>query len=40
MAALREVSQTRWGTSDETRAAAGAAARKIAGRIGEREPPL
>jgi serine/threonine-protein kinase len=38
MAALREVSQTRWGTSDETRAAAGAAARKIAARIGEREP--
>jgi hypothetical protein len=38
MAALREVSQTRWGTSDETRAAAGAAAKKIAARIEQREP--
>jgi serine/threonine protein kinase len=35
LATLREVSQTRWGTSDETRAAAAAAAKKIAGRLGE-----
>jgi serine/threonine-protein kinase len=34
-ATLREVSQTRWGTSDETRAAAAAAAKRIAGRLGE-----
>jgi serine/threonine protein kinase len=30
--ALREVAQTRWGTSDETRAAAAAAAKQIGGR--------
>jgi hypothetical protein len=35
LAILREVSQTRWGTSDETRAAAAAAAKQIAVRIGE-----
>jgi hypothetical protein len=34
-AALREVAQTRWGTSDETRAAAATAAKHIAARIGE-----
>jgi hypothetical protein len=32
VAALREVAQTRWGTSDETRAAAAAAAKQIASR--------
>jgi hypothetical protein len=35
MAALREVAQTRWGTSDDTRAAAAAAAKRIAARLGE-----
>jgi serine/threonine protein kinase len=35
VATLREVSQTRWGTSDETRAAAAAAAKKIAARLEE-----
>ena len=34
-ATLREVSQTRWGTGDETRAAAAAAAKKIAARLEE-----
>ncbi len=34
-ATLREVSQTRWGTSDETRGAAASAAKKIALRLGE-----
>jgi eukaryotic-like serine/threonine-protein kinase len=38
-ATLREVSQTRWGTSDETRAAAAAAAKKIAVRLGEDAAP-
>jgi len=38
-AALREVAQTRWGTSDETRAAAATAAKHIAARIGEAGPP-
>jgi serine/threonine-protein kinase len=38
-ATLREVSQTRWGTSDETRAAAATAAKKIAGRLGEEGAP-
>ncbi len=33
LATLREVSQTRWGTSDETRGAAAAAAKKIAARL-------
>ena len=36
---LREVSQTRWGTSDETRAAAASAAKQIAARIGEPGAP-
>ena len=39
LAILREVSQTRWGTSDETRAAAAAAAKQIAARIGEPGAP-
>jgi serine/threonine protein kinase len=34
-AALREVAQTRWGTSDETRAAAAAAAKRVAARVPE-----
>ncbi len=38
-AALREVAQMRWGTSDETRAAASAAAKLIAARIGEGGAP-
>ncbi len=38
-ATLREVSQTRWGTSDETRAAAAAAAKKIAARLAEQGTP-
>ncbi len=37
-AALREVAQTRWGTSDETRAAAAAAAKLIAARVPEGGP--
>jgi serine/threonine-protein kinase len=36
-AMLREVSQTRWGTSDETRAASAAAAKKIAARLEQAE---
>jgi serine/threonine protein kinase len=36
--ALREVAQTRWGTSDETRAAAAAAAKQIAAREGTHAP--
>jgi serine/threonine protein kinase len=39
VATLREVSQTRWGTSDETRAAAAAAAKKIVSRLEEEGAP-